>query len=116
MLIYSPSGTQIICIRGLSDTLLAYKQRNKLGRFAEDKSASSEPAPSSTHLLDIKVGERCEVEPGDEGGLHKRGVVRFVGPTEFGNKLGVWIGIQYDEPVGKNDGSSVNLLQKTWNY
>lgn len=105
MLIYSPSGTQIICIRGLSDTLLAYKQRNKLGRFAEDKSASSEPVPSSTHLPDIKVGERCEVEPGDEGGLHKRGVVRFVGPTEFGNKLGVWIGIQYDEPVGKNDGT-----------
>lgn len=29
------------------------------------------------------VGERCEVAPGDEGGLHKHGVVRFVGPTEF---------------------------------
>ncbi|PRW56915.1 tubulin folding cofactor B [Chlorella sorokiniana] len=46
----------------------------------------------------ISVGARCEVEGG------KRGVVRYVGRCE-GLPLGWWIGVQYDEPVGKNDGS-----------
>ncbi|KAI3438068.1 hypothetical protein D9Q98_000511 [Chlorella vulgaris] len=46
----------------------------------------------------VVVGSRCEVEGG------KRGVVRYVGRVE-GLPLGYWIGVQYDEPVGKNDGS-----------
>ncbi|GAB2279211.1 hypothetical protein Dimus_013861 [Dionaea muscipula] len=46
----------------------------------------------------IKVGDRCQVEPGD-----RRGVVRFVGRAEnLGH--GFWVGIQYDEPLGKHDG------------
>ncbi|KAL5492645.1 hypothetical protein ACEPAI_4092 [Sanghuangporus weigelae] len=88
------------------DSVLAYKQRNKLGRFASSDQSDSpaHPITPESHI-GIKVGQRCEVEPTTEGGIARRGVVQFVGPTEFGNKTGVWVGMQYDEPVGKNDGS-----------
>ncbi|KAL7119041.1 hypothetical protein ACP275_02G038300 [Erythranthe tilingii] len=46
----------------------------------------------------IRVGERCQVEPGE-----KRGVVKFVGRAET-LAPGFWVGIQYDEPLGKHDG------------
>ncbi|CAG9467762.1 unnamed protein product [Pedinophyceae sp. YPF-701] len=47
----------------------------------------------------ISVGDRCSVEPGD-----RRGEVCFVGQVE-GLPQGWWVGVKYDEPVGKNDGS-----------
>ena len=79
--------------------MLAYKQRHKIGRFAE----KDEPSPKPLPEVNIPVGSRCEVETQEEG-LHKRGTVRFVGPTKFGSG-GIWVGIEYDEPMGKNDGS-----------
>ncbi|KAG6421892.1 hypothetical protein SASPL_118451 [Salvia splendens] len=46
----------------------------------------------------IKVGDRCQVEVGE-----KRGNVKFVGQAET-LAPGFWVGIQYDEPLGKHDG------------
>lgn len=46
----------------------------------------------------VTIGDRCEVRPGG-----KRGCVRFVGRCP-GLPLGFWIGVEYDEPVGKNNG------------
>ncbi|KAJ3483663.1 hypothetical protein NLI96_g6166 [Meripilus lineatus] len=81
------------------DTVLAYKQRHKIGRFAEKTEEPQAPAP----IVDIPLGSRCEVETSEEG-FHKRGAVRFVGPTKFGKGGGVWVGVEYDEPIGRNDG------------
>jgi tubulin-folding cofactor B len=38
----------------------------------------------------------------EEGALEKRASVMFVGTTEF--KDGWWIGVKYDEPLGKHNG------------
>ena len=84
-----------------SDTVLAYKQQHKIGRFAE-KEHGDQVEEVGIIPPDMKVGARCEVETQEEG-LHKRGTVRFVGETKFAK--GVWVGIEYDEPMGKNDGS-----------
>jgi len=51
-----------------------------------------------SNFQNIKVGSRCEVEPGA-----KRGVVKFVGQAEPLGP-GFWVGVQYDEPLGKHDG------------
>jgi tubulin-folding cofactor B len=80
-----------------------YKQRHKVGRFAP-KDAPVAPPAMDAAALQIPLGARCEVDSSDPG-LRKRGVVRFVGQTKFGTGAGVWIGVEYDEPLGRNDGS-----------
>lgn len=50
----------------------------------------------------INVNDRCMIEVSD-GGLKKRGVVLYVGLVEF--KQGYWVGVQYDEPLGKHNGT-----------
>jgi len=49
----------------------------------------------------VKVGNRCGVQVGDQP--RKEGVIAYIGKTHF--KSGIWVGIVYDQPVGKNDGS-----------
>ncbi|ETW78818.1 hypothetical protein HETIRDRAFT_324089 [Heterobasidion irregulare TC 32-1] len=84
------------------DSVLAYKQRHQVGRFApKDKPQQQASMPTN---VNIPIGSRCQVESAEEG-LYKRGTVRFVGPTQFGNSVGLWVGVEYDEPFGKNDGS-----------
>lgn len=49
----------------------------------------------------ISVGQRCCVDPGD-----RRGLVMFVGQVNVeGLPPGYWVGVKYDEPLGKNDGT-----------
>jgi len=64
---------------------------------------AKEPITDDEHMADLaagmKVGDRCEVTVGG-----KRGEVKFVGKIPA-IAPGWWIGVQYDEPVGKNDGT-----------
>ncbi|CAM9672076.1 unnamed protein product, partial [Phaeothamnion confervicola] len=47
----------------------------------------------------VKVGDRCEVQPGG-----RRGEVALVGEVS-GLKPGYWVGVRFDEPVGRCDGT-----------
>lgn len=82
------------------DSVMAFKMRNKLGRFSE-KAAAAEAAAEEEKVDHIKVGDRCEVTV--KGVNPRRGQVKFVG--KLADKVGYFVGIHYDEPCGKNDGT-----------
>ena len=96
----------------LDDSVLAWKRRQGLGRFASDAKpldvlVRERREGDSTEIArkGVSVGLRCRVNGSDE----RRGVVRYVGEIEG---LGgdrergcVWVGVEFDEPVGRNDGS-----------
>lgn len=89
-----------------TDSVLAWKKAEKLGRFNPD-APSLEQAKINTFAQEvlnrgIALGKRCRVGGDDT----KRGVVQYVGEVkEIPGSLGAWVGVQLDEPVGKNDGS-----------
>ncbi|XP_064651713.1 kinesin-like protein KIF13A isoform X3 [Lineus longissimus] len=50
----------------------------------------------------IQIGESVQVLS-SRGGPSQSGIVKFIGPTEFAS--GPWVGVELDQPQGKNDGT-----------
>jgi tubulin-specific chaperone B len=89
-----------------TDSVLAWKKAQKLGRFDPDapnqEQAKIAALGQEVQQRGIEVGKRCRVGGEDT----RRGVVKYVGEVkEIPNGIGAWVGVQLDEPVGKNDGS-----------
>ncbi|KAI0130603.1 CAP Gly-rich domain-containing protein [Daldinia grandis] len=89
-----------------SDSVLAWKKAEKLGRFNPDapslEKAKIDAFEFEVRSRGIEVGKRCRVSGDDT----RRGEVKYVGEVkEIPGSLGAWVGVQLDEPVGKNDGS-----------
>ncbi|KAI9803527.1 MAG: hypothetical protein M1825_001870 [Sarcosagium campestre] len=91
-----------------TDSVLAWKKSQHLGRFDPDGPARVAEAVGAHERLarekDLQVGKRVRVDT-------RRGTIRYVGPVPEipagGSQLaaGWWVGVELDEPVGKNDGS-----------
>ncbi|KAF8426658.1 CAP Gly-rich domain-containing protein [Tirmania nivea] len=100
---YTMPGEQY---EGLQDTVLAWKKRQQLGRFDPNKpDITQQKVQKMQEEIDargITVGKRCRVGGAE---LDRRGTVRYVGPVQEIPGEGLWVGIENDEPVGKNDGS-----------
>lgn len=90
-----------------NDSVRSFLQKNKLGQYSEENQRhlekENDPEGYFEEAQKIKVGDRCEVNAESKTGMPKRGTVKYVGKTEF--KPGYWIGIAYDEPQGKHDGT-----------
>jgi len=65
---------------------------------APPSAAEAPPPKQEADMTAFVVGARCKVFPGD-----RLGTVRWVGLLE--GKKSPWVGIELDEPTGKNDGS-----------
>jgi len=65
----------------------------------EIKESVTDPEFQAEAAKGISVGSRCEVYPGS-----KRGEIMYVGKVD-GLPLGYWVGVKYDEPIGKNNGT-----------
>ena len=88
----------------LPNSVLAWKKNNNLGRF--DPSAPAierqklEALWANVSKRRVEVGKRCRL------GDARRGNVRYVGEVdEIPGLKGPWVGVELDEPVGRNDGS-----------
>ena len=65
----------------------------------EDDDDAQELDPRVMLVPELLPGDRCKTEPGG-----RNAEVRFVGKVP--GMRGFWVGVQYDEPVGKNDGTA----------
>eukprot|EP01024_Parvocaulis_polyphysoides_P063394 TRINITY_DN7312_c0_g1_i2.p3 TRINITY_DN7312_c0_g1~~TRINITY_DN7312_c0_g1_i2.p3 ORF type:complete len:244 (-),score=33.93 TRINITY_DN7312_c0_g1_i2:250-981(-) len=80
------------------DTFRKFK-KNVLGiDDVDENKISNKETDIQQQIENIKIGQRCEIQPGG-----RRGEVKFVGFIEDLQQK-YWVGVQLDEPTGKNDG------------
>ncbi|XP_046861896.1 CAP-Gly domain-containing linker protein 4-like [Xenia sp. Carnegie-2017] len=84
-------------------TRIVPSKRSTSGSLPGSRSSSRSPSPQPTQKTEentnIKVGDRLVMLNDNR----RRGITRYVGETQFSS--GLWIGVELDTSMGKNDGS-----------
>lgn len=75
------------------------EERLRREALLKENNEEKEKALEQDALKDIEVGKRCKLNDSDV----RFGTIKFVGPTKF--SPGTWVGVQLDEPFGKNNGT-----------
>ncbi|XP_062329028.1 tubulin-folding cofactor B [Osmerus eperlanus] len=89
-----------------TDSVRSFMKKQRVGRFNEEETAKKEAELAALEEEEkaaaaaITVGNRCQVKV--VGQPTKIGTVMYVGTADF--KPGHWVGVKYDEPLGKHDG------------
>ncbi|CAG6002688.1 tubulin-folding cofactor B [Menidia menidia] len=90
-----------------TESARSFMKEKRVGRFNEEEQAKKKAESAAREAEQkaaadaISVGSRCKVEvPGQPT---KVGMVMYVGTTDF--KPGYWVGVRYDEPLGKHNGT-----------
>lgn len=87
------------------NTVRDYLKTHHLGKYNEDEMKTieerkkQEQEEQETKAESINIGDRCVVTRGPR----RLGTVRYKGT--FHLKPGIFIGVEFDEPLGMNDGS-----------
>jgi tubulin-folding cofactor B len=93
------------------NTVKEFKKMNKLGQFAEqnkdlaelkEKAAKDKIENEKSLINNMKCGDRCQVTI--TNAPTRLGTVMYLGQLD--GKPGYFVGVKYDEPLGKNDGST----------
>lgn len=89
-----------------TDSVLAWKKSQKLGRFDPDAPSIEE---QKVRAFDREIEERglalssrVRLLPESDA---RRGTVSYLGPVPEIPGLGAWVGVTLDEPTGKNNGT-----------
>lgn len=87
-----------------SNSVLKWKQQNQLGRFNPAYAATKENQLQLDNdvITNMQLGDRCRTI-NIEG--ERRGTIKYIGKIpQLDQGEGNWVGVEFDEPVGKNNG------------
>ncbi|CAG9772113.1 unnamed protein product [Ceutorhynchus assimilis] len=85
------------------DSVKSFLMKNKMGKYNQEfmKNKEQQEAEEKALAESIKIGSRCKVTV--TNAPTRLGTVMYTGSVD--GLQGSWIGIKYDEPVGKHDGT-----------
>lgn len=88
-----------------TNSVLSWKKRLQVGKFDPEyvSNVERERRVQALHAEQLAMNERCSVIT--TNCPERRGWLRFIGIVPQINEIDIWCGIEFDEPVGKNDGT-----------